>query len=151
MKQLNLIITSTLTILTLAACGTSTGVTPSQNSALNSISNSSGKAKSGYMQKGLDTWLVEDWTPAVEQDKEIQEKYMERVESNSSNELTKTSAVEGANASEKKVTYVEKKDKFPTLQEYVDKTEAYLKATKKDQMPEASNVKKLEKMPVIGK
>jgi hypothetical protein len=60
MKQLNLIIASSLTIALLSACGTSTGITPSQNSALNSISDSNGKEKSGYMQQGLDSWLKDD-------------------------------------------------------------------------------------------
>ena len=147
----------------MTACGTSKSVAPSQNSALNNISNSNGKAKTGYMQSGLDSWLKDEWTPVVEKDEEIREKYMEKVESqpsksvtttkittieelnqNTSQELSKKSA-----AKSKDVKYVEKTDKYPTLQEYLDKADVYFESQERD--PSKSNVKKMESMPVIGK
>ena len=85
------------------------------------------------MQKSLDSWLHNDWEPTVSKDKEIQKKYMKKekvVESKSS----KTSV---------------KEDRNFTLQEYVDKASAYMKAKPNDY--NSSNVHKLESMPVIGK
>lgn len=133
MKHLYLTITTTTLILLLTSCGNSTSVAPSQNDALNTISNSNGKEKSGYMQKGLDSWLVNDWKPKVEQNKEIQSKYMQ-----------KSKTQEGTQEE-----YVEKQNKPFTLQEYVDKTSAYFEAQERDL--ENSNIEKMKKMPVIGK
>ena len=137
MKQL-IIITNTLTaLLLLSGCGSSTTVAPSQNSALNSISKSSAaKEKKGMMQSSLDNWLETDWEPTVSKDKEIQKKYMQKA-TNDKKEVGS------------KVTYVEREDKPFTLQEYVDKAEAYIKAKPNDY--EHSNVKKVESLPVIGK
>jgi len=162
MKQLNLIITSILTTVVLSACGSSTGVTPSQNDTLNSISNSKGKEKAGFMQRALDSWLKDDWTPKVEQNEEIRSKYMEKVEKEvphkvSATEITtkeqlqentpeKLSQKDSAQTTE--TTYVEKKEKYPTLQEYLDKADAYFEAQERDLSN--SNVEKMKKMPVIG-
>jgi len=45
---------------------------PSQNSQLNAVSPSpTATAEGGAMQKSLDTWTKEEWTPAVEQNKTI--------------------------------------------------------------------------------
>jgi hypothetical protein len=159
----------TLTILSsslIIGCSSLSPSAPSQNSALNSISSSnskstnrysSAKPKDGYMQKAMDNWLTNDWTPTVSKDKEIQEKYMQ-VEKSSQ---TQTKAVEktyirkdGATKvvykdGSEEVHYVEKDDKPFTLQEFVDKASAYRKARPNDY--EHSNVKKLESMPIIGK
>jgi len=95
------------------------------------------------MQHSLDSWLHEDWEPTISKDKEIQKKYMKEekeVKSNSS----KTSVEET-----KESHFVDKEDKNFTLQEYVDKAGAYMKAKPNDY--NSSNVHKLESMPVIGK
>jgi hypothetical protein len=110
-------ITLILTALTLGACSSGKVVNPSQNSALNSVS-SSQKEKKGAMQESLDNWLNKEWTPIIEKDEVIKEKYSD-----------------------------EKRD-F-TLQEYVEKSEIYMKesnATTKN-----SHVDKINAMPVIGK
>jgi len=149
MKQLKLIITSSLTMAMLSACGTSTVVAPSQNSALNSITDSNGKEKSGYMQQGLDSWLKDDWTPTMEQNEEIRTKYMDKVEPKSSKAMSKDEATVEGQEETTEVKYVEKKDKNFTLQEYVDKSAAYFEVQERDL--EGSNVKKMQSMPVIGK
>jgi len=128
MKQL---ITTTLTaslFILLSGCATDAPVAPSQNSDLNKISNSNGKTKPGIMQKSLDSWLKNEWTPTVNKDKKVQKKYLKKEDGKK---------------------YVEKKDRNFTLQEYVDKAEAYSKEHPSD--GKKSNVKKLESMPVIGK
>ncbi|UCN00847.1 hypothetical protein LCX93_02725 [Sulfurimonas sp. SWIR-19] len=137
MKQL---ITTSLTIslfVLLSGCATDALVAPSQNSDLNKISNSNGKAKPGLMQKSLDSWLKNEWTPTVNEDKKVQKKYMKKVNVNATNT---------SNDTEEK--YVEEKERNFTLQEYVDKAAAYMKAHPNDNKD--SNVKKLESMPVIG-
>jgi len=134
MKHLYTAITSSTLVLLLASCGSSAPLAPSQNDALNKISNSKGKEKSSYMQQGLDSWLEEEWKPIVEQNVEIQDKYMQKVES------TKSQVEE---------KYVEKKNKTFTLQEYADKANAYNKREKKKL--EESHAEKLKEMPVIGK
>jgi len=142
MKQLIIIPTTLLLAFVLNSCSSSsTEVTPSQNSALNSISNSNaGTKKEGAMQKSLNSWLKNDWEPTVAKDKEIQKKYMEKKK-----EVTNKTSVTKTQESH----YVDKKDKNFTLQEYVDKATAYMKEKPNDY--NSSNVNKLEAMPVIGK
>ena len=158
MKQLIIITASVLGLVGLAGCGASSSVAPSQNSALNSISDSKGKEKSGWMQNGLDSWLSEEWTPVVEKNPEIRQKYMEVektpknasvVSTSQSNTTTTQVSVKKEELTKKEVKYVEKKNKFPTLQEYLDKADVYFEAQERDY--ENSNVEKMKSMPVIGK
>ena len=132
------LITITLTItasIIVGGCASSAPVPPSQNCDLNKISNSHGKNKPGLMQKNLNNWLKNEWTPTVNKDKKIQKKYLKK-------ETTTTND----NTTEEK--YVEDKERNFTLQEYVDKASAYIKAHPSNE--EESHVKKLESMPVIG-
>jgi len=142
MKQLIIISNLLLLAFVLSNCSSSSAkVTPSQNTALNSISNSNaGTKKEGAMQKSLDSWLKNDWEPTVSKDKEIQKKYMQEKKEAKS----KTSAKEN-----QKSHFVDKKDKNFTLQEYVDKASAYMRAKPNDY--NSSHVKKVESLPVIGK
>ena len=156
MKHLYTLILTTTTAFTLSSCAHSAPVAPSQNDALNKISNSKGKEKKGYMQEGLDAWLENDWAPAVNADAKVQEKYMEKREEVKVSSITTQEELK-AHSSEKlstqsqksEVKYVEKPNKPFTLQEYVDKTEAYMRARKVDL--NNSHVEKLNSMPVIGK
>ena len=95
------------------------------------------------MQKSLESWLHDDWEPTVSKDKEIQKKYMKE-EKVQKNKQTQTSAKET-----KESHFVDKEDRNFTLQEYVDKASAYMRAKPNDY--NSSNVHKLESMPVIGK
>ena len=133
MRDFIILSISALSVAFFGGCSSSNPVAPSQNRALNSISNSNGIAKKeSYMQKSMDKWLKEKWTPTVSKDKEIQKKYMKKVE-----------------ISDKKVKYKEDKNKSFTIQEYVDKSAAYMKARPNDY--NNSNVKKMESLPVIGR
>ena len=145
MKQLIPISQLIITAFFLTSCASSkTEVAPSQNTALNSISKSNAATKKeGAMQKSLDAWLHDDWEATVSKDKKIQKKYMKE-EKVQQNEQTQTSANET-----KESHFVDKEDKNFTLQEYVDKASAYMKAKPNDY--NSSNVHKLESMPVIGK
>lgn len=120
MKRLIITLYLCLSFLLLTGCTINGTTQPSNNEALNKISNSSSKNKKGSMQKALDSWFNEEWTPTVEKDEEIQKKYINKKE----------------------------EEKYFTLQEYVDKRAAYLKAHPSDY--NNSNVHKMETMPVIG-
>jgi hypothetical protein len=145
MKQLIIIPTTLLLASLLNSCASSSvEVAPSQNSALNSISNSNASTKkTGAMQSSLDNWLKNDWEPTVSKDKEIQKKYMKKSE-----EKESTTATEETKKTEK-VKYVYKKGRKHRLQEYVDKATAYMRAKPNDY--NSSNVHALESLPVIGK
>ena len=153
MKQITTITLITISLSLISGCSSKTEVAPSQNSALNSISSSGQNSKSGYMQKSLDSWLKDDWTPTVTKDKTIQKKYMKKTtvsQKGESNETVSAKTVSNEDVKEEEESsYEEDSNRNFTLQEYVDKAAAYLKAKPNDY--ENSNVKKLESMPVIGK
>jgi hypothetical protein len=151
MKNTLIIAITVSSMFILNSCSSNSNIAPSQNSALNSVSNSNGKAKTGYMQQAMDKWFTSDWTPTVSKDKEIQEKYMKKVEAPvvSENKQTEGSYTKKAEISDTKVEYIEDKNRDFTLQEYVDKAAVYQKSHPADY--KNSNVKKLESMPVIGK
>ena len=132
MKQLMKIFVITLSLSFLISCSNHTRTEPSKNSTTHSVIPTVTKEKAGFMQNALDSFLEDDWTPTVKSDKTIQKKYMKEdvVDENGT------------------VEYVDTEDSF-TLQEYVDKTAAYMQAKPADH--EHSNVHKLEQMPVIGK
>jgi hypothetical protein len=137
MKQLITTSLTTSLFILLSGCVSDAPVAPSQNSDLNKISNSGGKEKPGLMQKSLNSWLKNEWTPTVNKDKKIQKKYL------------KKENVKGSRNNNSEEKYVEDKERNFTLQEYVDKASVYMKAHPSDD--KESNVKKLENMPVIGK
>ncbi len=120
MKKLNTIIITILTLLTFSACSQKTSVAPSQNKALNSVTNSTAQKESnGVMQKSLDKWLKDEWTPTVEKDETIKAKNQD-------------------------------KTRDFTLQEYVDKSGVYIKEKESEGKTTQSHVEKMKSMPVIG-
>jgi len=157
MKQLIIISQALLTLSFFSGCvANSTATPPSQNKTLNSITKSNAaKEKDGAMQRSLDNWLHNDWSPTVAKNKEVQEKYMEIEKVQESTKTTSikenTNNIDKKTTSKKKTTvkYVEKEDRPFTLQEYVDKAAAYIEEKPNDY--ENSNVKKLESLPAIGK
>ncbi|MCX6073966.1 MAG: hypothetical protein NTY39_06565 [Campylobacterales bacterium] len=125
-----------LTFLVFGGCAANTvGVTPSNNSALHTVSPSSTSvSKGGAMQKGLDGWLKEEWTPRSEP-------------SSSTPLIQKSTAHENTKIQE------EKNESF-TLQHYADKWKMYHNNQEKmneGKAKEPSAIEKLEKLPVIGK
>ena len=132
MKQLMKIFVITLSLSFLISCSNHTQTQAINHSSPHSIIPTVSKEKAGFMQKALDGFLEDDWEPTVNSDKTIQKKYMKE------NTIDKNGTVQ----------YKYKENSF-TLQEYVDKTAAYIQAKPADH--EHSNVHKLEQMPVIGK
>ena len=53
------------------SCSSIDGINPSQNNSLNNITDTNKEKKNGLMQKALDSWLEDEWTPFLEKDKEI--------------------------------------------------------------------------------
>ena len=102
MKQLIDIFLIFISSIFLAGCSHKVEISPSQNSALNSISTSNADTKKGSLQNSLDNFIKGEWFEAIENDKEIQEEYDE------------------------------KEERDFTLQEYVDKAAAYKKAHPSD-------------------
>ncbi len=102
MKQLIDIFLILLSLFLLSACSIQTTASPSQNSALNTISTSTADTQKGSLQKTLDDFLENDWDKTMQKDKKIQKKYSK------------------------------KKERNFTLQEYVDKATAYKKAHPSD-------------------
>ena len=117
MKNITLTALTVLTIVGMSACGSKELGSPSQNSALNSVTVSGKNTKTAGMQKSLDSWLEKEWKPTVEKDKEIKEKYSD-------------------------------KSRDFKLQEYVEKSEVYIKDN--NNTYENSHSKKISSMPVIG-
>jgi len=132
MKQLMKIFVITLSLSFLISCSNHTQTKPSNISTTHSVIPTVTKQKAGFMQKALDGFLQNDWEPTVKSDKTIQKKYMKEDASNENGT----------------VSYKYKENSF-TLQEYVDKTAAYIHAKPADN--EHSNIHRLEQMPVIGK
>ena len=129
-----------LSTLVLSGCAANTtGVAPSQNSNLQTVSPSgTAEAEGGAMQRALDKWLKEEWTP-----------------------MTAAPSTETATTPDGKVVTTTKEVVAPpadetsfTLQKYADKWKAYNEKQAKlneGKPKEASNVEKLERMPIIGK
>lgn len=120
MKNLNIILIAILSLLSLTACSsTKSDVNPSQNEALNSVTKSNvQKKKDASMQKSLDAWLKNEWTPTVEKDELIKTKNQDET-------------------------------RDFKLQEYVDKSEVYMRES--NSTTQDSHYKRMESMPVIGK
>jgi len=102
MKQLIIKHSIFLSLVLFTACSTPQNISPSQNDALNKISNSNVKKENGSLQSLLDNFLQNEWIPTLNRDKEIREKY------------------------------IQKEDKPFSLQEYVDKRAVYIKAHPSD-------------------
>ena len=57
------------------ACSTTQTPSPTQNDALHNVSKSTAsKKEDGAMQRALDNWLTNEWTPTVEANEEIKAK-----------------------------------------------------------------------------
>lgn len=142
-----------LALITLAfgGCANHAGVSPSQNPSLGAISPSTtATSQNGAMQRSLDSWLKEEWTPLTTP-----------AASNENLKPSDTAAMNTVqpstiqNEAGTTVIAVEPKDETPfTLQKYVDKWKVYTENKAKmdeGKGKEPSHIEKIENMPVIGK
>lgn len=126
-----------LSLVTLiSGCANREGVAPSQNTSLQTVSPSTTSvSEGGAMQRGLDSWLKEEWAP-----------------------LTTTPSQKEGKATQAAVVttpiVTEEENTSFGLQKYADKWKKYHE--NKDKMNEGkpkepSNIEVLETLPVIGK
>ena len=65
------IIMTMLLLFFFTSCSKVKGANPSQNEALNSVAGNTKNKEDGFMQKALDSWLENEWTPATQKNEEI--------------------------------------------------------------------------------
>ncbi len=136
-----LAITAAASTLLLVGCANREGVSPSQNSSLHTVSPSTTAAsEGGMMQRSLDGWLKEEWSPLTK----------------TAPVTTTTTMPDGKVVTETKMVEVpEPVDNEPfTLQKYADKWKVYNenKAKMMEGKPkEPSNIDLVNSLPVIGK
>jgi hypothetical protein len=155
-KSSHLIIIS-LSTLVLSACSNHVGVTPSQNSSLSAVTpNTAAEAKGGAMQKSLDSWLKEEWSPATSvKTTTAPDGTVTTTKIESDKVITTKTAPNGTVVTTTAPVLQEPEDTTPfTLQKYADKWKAYneKKAKMKEGQPkEPSEIDKVNSLPVIGK
>ena len=179
---MNHTLTLSLSVLLLSGCvANTTGVTPSQNTALNAFAPSStANAKDGIMQRSLDSWLKEEWNPLMateptesstkQKDGTVittkteptkmsvttqtsDGKTVEKT-TNATQITTTTKAPDGSVTTKTEVVPLDEDNTPFTLQKYVDKWKNYLDKKEKlteGQPKEPANWEKLQKLPGIGK
>ena len=156
MKVSHLIVFS-LSALLLSACSNHVGVSPSQNSSLSAVTpNSAEEAKGGAMQKALDNWLKEEWSPMTTvKTTTAADGTVITTKTEASQVVTTKTAPNGTVVTTTAPIVQEPEDTTPfTLQKYADKWKAYneSKAKMKEGQPkEPSEIDLVNSLPVIGK
>jgi len=149
-----------LSALMLSGCAANTtGVTPSQNTNLQAVSPSgTAVSEGGAMQRSLDSWLKEEWTPLTEttlKTTTAPDGTVIQTKTEAAQVTTTTTAPDGKVVITTKAVVTEPADEAPfTLQSLADKWKIYHEKQEKlneGKPKEASNVEKLERMPAIGK
>lgn len=136
MKRTTISIAFLSLVTLISGCANREGVSPSQNSSLHAVSpNTTSASKGGAMQRGLDSWLKEEWTPLT----------------------TAPSQKEGKDTQSAVIAtpVIQQEDNTSfTLQKYTDKWKMYhenKEKLKEGKPKEVSNVEVLENLPAIGK
>lgn len=156
MKVSHLIVIS-LSALLLNACSNHVGVTPSQNPSLSAVTPSAtATSKGGVMQKSLDSWLKEEWTPMTSvKTTTAADGTVITTKTEASQVITTKTAPNGTVVTTTAPVVQEPEDNTPfTLQKYADKWKEYneRKAKMKEGQPkEPSEIDKVNSLPVIGK
>lgn len=136
-----LAITAAVSALLLVGCANREGVAPSQNSSLNAVSPSTtATSEGGSMQRSLDTWLKEEWTPLS-------------APASGTNATSETAAPSTSAPSSALSTQPEDNTPF-TLQKYADKWKIYhenKEKMKEGKPKEASHIEMMQSLPVVGK
>jgi hypothetical protein len=137
-----LVITAALSALVLVGCANREGVAPSQNSSLQTLSPSTTTAsEGGIMQRSLDAWLKDEWTP------------MSTPSAPSQTPSSTTENPHTSGASETAAAPEAEKNEPFTLQKYVDKWKVYHEnkaKMKEGRAQEPSHVEMMNNLPVVG-
>ena len=151
------LIAISLSALMFSACSNHVGVSPSQNSSLGAVTpNTAATAKGGAMQKSLDSWLKEEWSPATNvKTTTAPDGTVTTTKIESDKVVTTKTAPNGTVVTTTAPVVQEPEDTTPfTLQKYADKWKAYEEnqaKMKEGQPKEPSEIDKVNSLPVIGK
>lgn len=133
-------------LLIFVGCASQNTPTPTQNKALNGVSNSTAaKKKSGWMQKNLDNWLENDWEKST---KDFDESLQKTKTASKIEEKPSKNNANLKQQDQKSLDNKKEEDSGFTLQHYVDKAAYYLEHKEKSNEP--SHAEQLKKLPVIG-
>ena len=140
-------------VFVLCGCTSHPDVSPSQNPSLRSVSpNATGISKEGYMQRNLDQWLKEEWTPMTEGSPSSPVPSASAEQPLSAPSVSTESAPTVPNV---QITSPKVEESTPfTLQKYADKWKVYLENKEKmkaGKVQEPSHLQQMESLPVIGK
>ncbi len=138
-KSLYLMVAASLFIL--SGCANREGVSPSQNASLQTISPSNSASEGGAMQRSLDAWLKEEWTPLTATPQNPEPK-------------TVSESTPAASATPVPSAAVSQDDEPFTLQKYADKWKVYHenKARMNEGKPkEPSHTEMMNTLPAVGK
>lgn len=178
MQLLPVTFSTIIALALLSGCANREGVAPSQNSSLQTVSPSTtAVAEGGAMQRSLDAWLKEEWTPMTKNEPVVQTtKAADGTITQTKTEIipqatatsdgtisnmtatkvtTTTVTAPDGKVSTSTTTAAEPVDDTPfTLQKYVDKWKVYNENKEKmnaGKPKEPSHVESMQSMPVIGK
>ena len=158
MKAL-LVLTATAGALILTGCANREGVAPSQNQSLNAVSPSTpATSEGGAMQRSLDAWLKEEWTPLTARTvttTTAPDGTVTTVKTDAKEVTTTVASPDGKTVITTAPAAPEPEDNTPfTLQKYADKWKVYHenKAKMNEGKPkEPSHIEMMNTMPVVGK
>ncbi|MFZ5374176.1 MAG: hypothetical protein ACOZBX_01345 [Campylobacterota bacterium] len=155
------VITAAACALTLVGCANREGVSPSKNPTLQAVSPSStAAAEPGVMQRSLDAWLKEEWTPMTQSapvttTSTASDGTVTTVTKDSKQVVTTTKTPDGQVTTTTAPAEPEPEDTTPfTLQKYADKWKVYHdnKAKMNEGKPkEPSHTEMMNTLPVVGK
>lgn len=143
-------------MLVLSGCANREGVAPSQNQSLNTVSPSTtATSEGGAMQRSLDAWLKEEWTPLTAPTITKTTAPDGTVVTTTTDAKQVTTTTTAPNGTVVTTTAPVPEDNTPfTLQKYADKWKVYHenKAKMNEGKPkEASHVEIMSTLPVVGK
>ncbi len=146
--------------LLLGGCANREGVSPSQNPSLQAVSPSNAASEGGAMQRSLDAWLKEEWTPMTDiapvttQTKQ-EDGTVVTVTKDARQVVTTTQTPDGKVTTTTAPAEPEPEDNEPfTLQKYADKWKVYQENKTKmneGKPKEPSHLEKMSTLPVVGK
>jgi len=135
------LLTAAVSTLLIVGCANHEAVAPSQNASLRTVSpNTPSASEGGAMQRALDAWLKEEWSPLTK----------------TSEVTTTTTTPDGKVITETKMMEVPNTDinETFTLQKYADKWKVYQENKEKmnaGKPKDPSHIDMLNRMPLIGK
>lgn len=157
--KVSTVFTAAACTLILTGCANREGVAPSQNQSLNTVSPSTtATSEGGAMQRSLDAWLKEEWTPLTAPaitTSTAADGTVTTTKTDAAVVTTTVTSPDGKVVTTTAPAAPEPEDNTPfTLQKYADKWKVYHenKAKMNEGKPkEPSHVEMMGTLPVVGK